>query len=624
MNDGFSRIPGEIYSKIPWLLYWLAVCSQHYDPPASYALFVRSFNLFEERNDTKGALLSWSGAVHSIMFNGRDMKLYDTWIDWLDNYTLSGQPFPSSEIESNVASGITAALLARRPDRPDLRTWLDKARTLSNPLFAVAHMFLGDYGRWAMVTRESEKSAKSGDLFYTICWYYNKASLINETLPLEESALSIVEEGLKLSAESGMLHWVPRLLTTGFYAAIIAGQHQRGLEFLKQLESILGDPPSITHIRYHSAYALYYVLVGNMARAVTHGKEARRIAAETGFIPIEAGTYIISAFIFLEAGRFSEARNCIAACRALPVASCMIIEYSRLIAEASLALYEDMPHVPDILREAFALGKREGYMAPCSWWQPALMVRLCKVALAKGIEVEHVQHIIRSQNLIPDEALVDVDGWPWPLKIATFGAFEVLVNNEPLHFIGKVQKRPLALLKALIALGGKEVSENMLEDMLWPEAEGDMARVALKTTLSRLRRLLKIEGAIEVKGGKVSLNGRFVRVDTWDLERLAEHVRQVWADRRGRKVFDQVQRTISSLREVYKGDFLNADDDEWIVPSRNRFRSRYLGTVKKLGAILDDAGENEKLASLYDCAIDAGLSPEEIRGRPLHFAGPAK
>jgi LuxR family maltose regulon positive regulatory protein len=612
LEKWIQHIPKEISSQLPWLLYWLAVCSQHYDPPASYALFVRSFNLFEERNDIKGTLYAWGGAVHSIIFKGRDMKLYDTWIDWLDNYTLRNQPFPSSEIEANVASGMVGALLARHPDRSDLRTWLDKAHTLFKPLSAVAYMFLGDYGNWAMVTEKLEKPAKSGNLFFTICWYHNKASLVNETGPFHESTLSIVEEGLKLSVKSGMLHWVPLLLAEGFYAAVGSGQLLRSLGFLKRLESMLDGPPSLIHIRYHCASALYYILVGNVNRAITHGAEARRIAAETGFIPIEALTYIFSAFISLEAGHPLEARKHIAACQALPIVSSMIIEYSRLIAEAALSFYEGVPDMLDILREAFALGRREGYITPYSWWQPALMARLCKAALDAGIEVEYTRGLIRTHNLVPDgECTEDLGEWPWPCRVRTFGGFGLTIDDALFSLEGR--KKPMDLLKVLISLGGDEVRQETIEDELWPEAEGDMARISFKTNLSRLRKVIG-EKTVEVKDGKVSLNPQCVWLDLWALESLADKVSKLYQKRNQSKSPDEPERLAHLLFDIYRGDFLATDNGPWLNAPREKFRTKFTKMFERLAEMLTEAAGQEKTAFLYERAIEMGISPNTIHG----------
>ena len=58
---------------------------------------------------------------------------------------------------------------------------------------------------------------------------------------------------------------------------------------------------------------------------------------------------------------------------------------------------------PEILKEALELGKSERYVGLYYWWQPSVMLRICKAALVNRIEIEYVHHLIRARNLIPEE-----------------------------------------------------------------------------------------------------------------------------------------------------------------------------------------------------------------------------
>jgi DNA-binding SARP family transcriptional activator len=97
-----------------------------------------------------------------------------------------------------------------------------------------------------------------------------------------------------------------------------------------------------------------------------------------------------------------------------------------------------------------------------------------------------VRGLVQKRGLVPESPPVEVEAWPWPIKIFTLGHFEVMRDGEPVRFARKVQRKPLALLKTLIAFGGRTVREDLVMDALWPEAEGDAARVALASALHRL------------------------------------------------------------------------------------------------------------------------------------------
>ena len=69
----------------------------------------------------------------------------------------------------------------------------------------------------------------------------------------------------------------------------------------------------------------------------------------------------------------------------------------------------------------------------------------------------------------------------------------------------------------MIALGGKDVREGQLSDLLWPEADGDQASRAFRTALSRLRQLIGNEKAIGYVEGKATLNPLYCWVDAMGI-----------------------------------------------------------------------------------------------------------
>ena len=76
------------------------------------------------------------------------------------------------------------------------------------------------------------------------------------------------------------------------------------------------------------------------------------------------------------------------------------------------------------------------------------------------------------------------------IKIYTLGRFSLISNGKPMKFIKKAQSKPLLMLKALIALGGREVRKEQIADALWPDADGDISVRSFDTTLYRLRKML--------------------------------------------------------------------------------------------------------------------------------------
>ena len=147
-----------------------------------------------------------------------------------------------------------------------------------------------------------------------------------------------------------------------------------------------------------------------------------------------------------------------------------------------------------------------------------IMAQLCARALVENIEIDFVRGLILKNGLnsITGQA---VTKWPVPVKIHSLGRFTVTVNGAPLAGKGNAQRKPVELLQAIIALGGRDVCIQKICDCLWPDVEGDAAYQNFTVTLFRLRKLIGNHG-ITLQDKRVTLDSSQCWVDVWDLERL--------------------------------------------------------------------------------------------------------
>src|SRR5450631_3863991 len=118
-----------------------------------------------------------------------------------------------------------------------------------------------------------------------------------------------------------------------------------------------------------------------------------------------------------------------------------LIEFVCLCTSVHLALdaSRDQEAV-SLLRQAMTLGSKEGYAGEWFWQRPSSLIRLCVKALENDIEVEYVRGLIRRWSLVPSPPPLHIDTWPWPLKIITFGTFELLRDDQPVALTGKSKK----------------------------------------------------------------------------------------------------------------------------------------------------------------------------------------
>ncbi len=223
------------------------------------------------------------------------------------------------------------------------------------------------------------------------------------------------------------------------------------------------------------------------------------------------------------------------------------------------------------------------------------------------------KRLVRRHDLFPDIWSLDSETWPWQLEIYTLGEFRIIKEREPIKFSGKVQQKPLYLLKALIALGGTEVKEEQLVDLLWPESDGDAAHSAFTTTLSRLRQLLGFEKAIRLQEKRATLDRRHCWVDAWMFERICERAKDLWEGSRLKKDASEMIQLTEKAISFYKGHFLPADDEHvWTAPYRDRLKNKFHRLVIRLGDYLEEGGQWEKAAEYYERALEVDNLAEEL------------
>ncbi len=275
----------------------------------------------------------------------------------------------------------------------------------------------------------------------------------------------------------------------------------------------------------------------------------------------------------------------------------------------------------DALREAMSLGREHG-IVNCFGWRPDVMPRLCIKALDAGIEVSYVQRLIRTRHLVPETPPLECENWPWPVRIFTLGRFGILKDEQPLEYSRKAQQRPLLMLKALIALGGRNVAEEHLSDLLWPEADGDAAHKAFEVTLLRLRRLIGHPDAIQLREGQLTLGQRYCWVDAWAFESV---------ERSGTSLLinPPVERSTTSLYKnaeairlaekaigLYKGHFLPADTGHpWTASYRERLQDKFHRLVIRLSQHREEAGHYEGAIECLRNGVETDNLAEEFYQR---------
>ncbi len=234
----------------------------------------------------------------------------------------------------------------------------------------------------------------------------------------------------------------------------------------------------------------------------------------------------------------------------------------------------------EALQHALALCKHEDDSC-LQLLNPDIIRDLLHWSYKQGIEMEFVHQRIHAMQGASVTA-VPAAAETVPIRIYCLGRFNVQINNEVVVQSSYGRNKPLELLKVLIALGGRQVSQEHISEILWPEALGDGAQRNFNTTLHRLRKLLGYSQAIVLKDTLLTLDSHYVQVDLWEAERLLgqleQQLRHVHADEA------QLQSLSERLFALFHGDFLATEPDRnWALLIKERLRNRMLKILQSLG-----------------------------------------
>ena len=179
------------------------------------------------------------------------------------------------------------------------------------------------------------------------------------------------------------------------------------------------------------------------------------------------------------------------------------------------------------------------------------------------------------------------------------GEFSLVYGSRKVDDQSSRSKKVWTLIQYLLANRLKDISQNDLIEVLWPEGEeiGDPANT-LKTIVHRARQA--IDGLAYDDGKNIILyrsgtyawnNDLPVRVDAEEFIALCDEAEQTSGDAK--------LSLLMKALALYHGDYLPKSSFEpWVMPLSSYYRTRYIQAVHSAVAMLDSAGRFGDIVSL--------------------------
>ncbi|SHN31478.1 BTAD domain-containing putative transcriptional regulator [Rhizobacter sp. OV335] len=603
LQDWVAALPIGTRARLPWLHHWEAMAWLPFDPARARSLFECAYRGFERGDDVTGMYTAWAGAMETFFYEWRDFHPADGWIDEFERLRERHPDYPSRAVELRTCAAM-GTLMHRRPQHPLLPAWAERALALLDRGQPELSVLLGGYtiifllwrGRSADAQAIIDRIAPWIDAttppVARILWCC-ATGFYHSVRGASAACRAAIDHGLAV-AEDAALHAFDHLLAAQMArCSVITGDLAEAEPWLALMAATVRDSAHVDGAFLRHLRANVAAQRGDWAQALAHGRSGLALALASGVPVMVAHCHLDCARALVEYADSEDRERRAHLAAASAIARDMhspALEALCLEAEAAAALQRGEP-VTDGLAAAFVSGS----MSDGASWHvsgPQALARMCDNALRATVAIEPVRRLVRERCLAPPDPAGAAALWPWPLRILTLGRFEVALDDVPLRASGKAQRKPLELLQCLCAFGTAAVAQDRVTDALWPDAQGDAADQALRTTLHRLRKLLQHERAVQLENRQLHLDAGCVWVDGVVFERIARQVDNV----------DVAQ--LRQALQTYRGVFLPSESAAWAVAHRDHLRARFVRLVERLGGLLEHAGDHDGAVDCYLHAIE--------------------
>jgi ATP/maltotriose-dependent transcriptional regulator MalT/DNA-binding SARP family transcriptional activator len=612
-----DALPAEFRRREPRLALYLGVALLYSAPRRAKELLASAYEGFVANGDVRRMLMTAAHAVDCHYFEWADFTPLDRWIGVFEQRLTPDAPLDAPYDAMRVYSAFLIALLFRKPEHPQIASVATEvARRIADetaedvPLnFRLsAASILFNYYNWrtkgdtadALIARVAPWLADPRATPLNQVWWRVHLAFNHQIQSRFDAAARTMDEAETIAREHGLRS----VLFEIYYAEVSPIVSSRDVAAagaaLDKLRTVLNPARRMDVAYFKFQESTVRMLERRPGEAVRAAQEAVTVGREAGlpamqiphFLVREALSHVQNDAVDDALARYDEA-----------IASALGVDADNFRVQRDIVLAHRARQEGRVdeaigrLRDVLPVCRERRYLGFMRQL-PEVMAPLFALALEHGIEPDYTRKLIRERQLAPPSpAAVN---WPWPLALRTLGEFVVLRDGVPLTWKGKAQKRPLDMLKALIALGGRNVDASMLTTQLWPDAEGDDAKTSFDSGLYRLRKLLAVEGALTLAEGKLSLNAHVAWLDVWAFE----------------QALDAVPPDVEAALGVYRGHFLGLDAPApWALPLRDRLQARLARAVLARGQALEAQQDFAAARVLYERALELDNLAEAIYRR---------
>ncbi|MBN2428543.1 MAG: hypothetical protein JXK94_09435 [Deltaproteobacteria bacterium] len=243
-------------------------------------------------------------------------------------------------------------------------------------------------------------------------------------------------------------------------------------------------------------------------------------------------------------------------------------------------------------------------------WDPEVMTALLSFAVREGIKVDFCRELARKRMKI----VIDDKGETFPcLDFKVLGPTEIAFGDRPSLQAPQFSESQRRLLSLLLTASGKQLGQEVVQDMLWPESGVEKGRKRFDTNLFRLRKTIaallgniSTHNFIQLHGGILYLKNCLVDMDVFKQQanKGLRHFQlgEYW----------QAGNAFCAAYSLWRGSFMaNTNLEELEETNRRELLSLFQSVCVKWSGLLCRSGLINEAIAIAETALkeDATFEP---------------
>ena len=625
-----NRLPVDQRESQPWLCYWLGVALQFHEHESALEWLEKAYTLFQKANDRKYMSLTSAAAITVVRVSWLPNTFTVPWINRMLSFLDIRSALVDLGYELQVMSGFLLAMFLSDSTK-DYSSLMDEVsdrivRLLSLSKVEVNLRFLAADVLLHHACRNSREDFLA-EIVNTIAPHLDDYRL----RPWVQATWLITYSWVSRRYAYHNPHFRYPTSDQAMQVALQIGQHEQllsielaALEMLFSTAEARNDLTEMNRLvikmeQVVDRNSLEYSFVFEKARMsllAVRGEYDKAIEICDALVKNIfnrygarfAWAYLLNQFdIYMGAHRCSEAQSQL---------HTYLPQYAELFEERVMYVHIDLARAfemkwnndvsyPEQLRHSLAALRKES-IVNVFHHAPILASELCADGLRYNIENEFCRQIIKHRKLSPPT--LDIIDWPWPVKIFVLGDNRIEIDDQPIQFGKKGQRKTLELLKLLITNEQGIDKKQIIETLSWLKAEGEehAKKSTFDMTIHRLRKLLGQDKAVLFEQGKLKLNRQVVWVDALAFENLS----RTWLAQCEEVLSEEMSQALAETIYIcYRGTLFGAEETgDWAKPMRQRLHQTFIQLINALG----HCHEKERRWRQAIAAYEKGLSQDNL------------